>query len=112
MFKKIIFIFNIIFFFINFNLFARDYLVIQSTTSTNNSGLVEIIETKYEEKYSIDLRFVSVGSGQAIINGKSLSSKIEDIKLRKPVLIRYEELDKDVSKLLKREMDLNQAGDA
>ena len=71
MFKKIIFIFNIIFFFINFNLFARDYLVIQSTTSTNNSGLVEIIETKYEEKYSIDLRFVSVGSGQAIINGKN-----------------------------------------
>ena len=37
---------------------------------------------------------------RAIINGKSLSCKLENIKLRKPIFIRYEELDKDISKFL------------
>ena len=37
---------------------------------------------------------------RAIINGKSLSLKIEDLKLKKPIFIRFEELNNDISKLL------------
>jgi len=37
---------------------------------------------------------------RAIINGKPLNSKIGEMKLRKPIFIRYEELNKDISKLL------------
>ena len=37
---------------------------------------------------------------RAIINGKSLSSKIEDLKLKKPIFIRFEELNNDIFKLL------------
>ncbi len=37
---------------------------------------------------------------RAIINGKTLFSKIKDLKLRKPVFVRFEELDNDIAKLL------------
>lgn len=37
---------------------------------------------------------------RSIINGKSLESKIKDMKLRKPIFVRYDELDKDITKLL------------
>lgn len=37
---------------------------------------------------------------RAILKGKSLNSRIGDIKLRKPTFIRYEELDKNISKSL------------
>ena len=37
---------------------------------------------------------------RAIINGKTLFSKIKELKLRKPVFVRFEELDNDIAKLL------------
>ena len=37
---------------------------------------------------------------RAIINGKTLLSKIKDLKLRKPVFVRFEEIDNDIAKLL------------
>ena len=37
---------------------------------------------------------------RAIIKGKPLSSRIEELKLRKPTFIRLEELDNDITKLL------------
>ena len=37
---------------------------------------------------------------RALINGKSLNSKIDRIKLRKPTFVRYEDLDKDITNLL------------
>ncbi len=37
---------------------------------------------------------------RAFINGKSLNSKIDKIKLRKPTFVRYEDLDKDITNLL------------
>lgn len=37
---------------------------------------------------------------RALISGKPLSSKIKELKLRKPIFVRYEELNNDVSKLL------------
>ena len=51
--------------------FAKDYIIIQSTTSTHNSGLLDIIEFAFEKEFKIDVRFVSVGTGQAIKNAKN-----------------------------------------
>ena len=51
--------------------FAKDYIIIQSTTSTHNSGLLDVIELAFEKEFKIDVRFVSVGTGQAIKNAKN-----------------------------------------
>ena len=51
--------------------FAKDYIIIQSTTSTHNSGLLDVIELAFEKEFNIDVRFVSVGTGQAIKNAKN-----------------------------------------
>ena len=67
---------NIFYIILIFNLFisessARDYIIVQSTTSTENSGLLDIIEKNFENKYQIDVRFIASGTGQAIINAKN-----------------------------------------
>ncbi len=51
--------------------FAKDYIIVQSTTSTYNSGLLDVIELAFEREFKIDIRFVAVGSGQAIKNAKN-----------------------------------------
>ena len=63
MLKKIILIFLIS----NFSN-ASEFLVIQSTTSTSDSGFYDFILPIYEEKFGIDIRVVAVGTGQAIKN--------------------------------------------
>ena len=55
---------------------AREYIIIQTTTSLENSGLLNIIEKEFENKFQIDIRFVAVGTGQAIINAKNGDSDI------------------------------------
>ena len=67
---------KIIYFILIFQLFvseslARNYIIIQSTTSTKNSGLLDVLEQEFENKFQIDVRFVSVGTGQAIQNAKN-----------------------------------------
>ena len=66
---------------------ARDYIIIQSTTSLENSGLLDVIEQVFENKFEIDVRFISVGTGQAIRNAKNgdgdllmVHSKQDEIK--------------------------------
>ncbi|NRG19088.1 extracellular solute-binding protein [Rhizobiales bacterium] len=44
------------------------FIVIQSTTSTANSGLLDAILPKFKDKTGIDVRVVAVGTGQAIKN--------------------------------------------
>ncbi|NOC82083.1 substrate-binding domain-containing protein [Ruegeria sp. HKCCD6428] len=44
------------------------YIVVQSTTSTQNSGLLEYILPWFEADSGIDVRVVAVGTGQAIRN--------------------------------------------
>ena len=63
MFKKIVLIFLIS----NFS-YSSDFLVIQSTTSTSDSGFYDYILPIYEKKTGIDIRVVAVGTGQAIKN--------------------------------------------
>lgn len=47
---------------------ASEFLVVQSTTSTSDSGFYDFLLPKYEEKFGIDVRVVAVGTGQAIKN--------------------------------------------
>lgn len=48
--------------------FAQDFIIVQSTTSTQNSGLLDAILPAFEEKTGIDVRVVAVGTGQALKN--------------------------------------------
>lgn len=48
-----------------------DFIIVQSTTSTQNSGLFDYILPKFTEKTGIDVRVVAVGTGQALKNGRN-----------------------------------------
>ncbi|WP_248304767.1 substrate-binding domain-containing protein [Breoghania sp. L-A4] len=51
--------------------FARaddPFIVVQSTTSTQNSGLLDYLLPMFKEKTGIEVRVVAVGTGQAIKN--------------------------------------------
>ncbi len=45
-----------------------EFIVVQSTTSTQNSGLFDHILPMFEDKTGIEVRVVAVGTGQAIKN--------------------------------------------
>jgi tungstate transport system substrate-binding protein len=47
---------------------AEEFIIVQSTTSTQNSGLFDFILPKFKEKTGIDVRVVAVGTGQALKN--------------------------------------------
>jgi tungstate transport system substrate-binding protein len=51
---------------------AQDrFIVVQSTTSTQNSGLFDVILPEFTSKTGIEVRVVSVGTGQAIKNAEN-----------------------------------------
>jgi tungstate transport system substrate-binding protein len=47
------------------------FIIVQSTTSTQNSGLFEHILPKFKEKTGIGVRVVAVGTGQALKNAEN-----------------------------------------
>ncbi|MTI46122.1 tungstate transport system substrate-binding protein [Roseibium hamelinense] len=47
---------------------TEDFIVVQSTTSTQNSGLLDEILPEFEAASGIDVRVVAVGTGQALKN--------------------------------------------
>ncbi len=50
---------------------ADQFIVVQSTTSTQNSGLLDYMLPKFTAKTGIEVRVVAVGTGQAIKNAKN-----------------------------------------
>ena len=50
---------------------AASFIVLQSTTSTQNSGLLDAILPEFTEKTGIEVRVVAVGTGQALRNGRN-----------------------------------------
>lgn len=48
-----------------------DDIIIQSTTSTRDSGLYEYLLPKYPNHMNHDIKVVAVGTGQAIVNAKN-----------------------------------------
>jgi tungstate transport system substrate-binding protein len=49
----------------------RNFIIVQSTTSTQNSGLFDAILPKFRAKSGIEVRVVAVGTGQALKNGRN-----------------------------------------
>ena len=47
------------------------HILLQSTTSTNNSGLYDYILPKFKNETGIDVHVVSVGTGQALRNARN-----------------------------------------
>ncbi len=50
---------------------AEDFIVLQSTTSTRNSGLFDHLLPKFTAATGIEVRVVAVGTGQALKNGRN-----------------------------------------
>jgi tungstate transport system substrate-binding protein len=57
--------------FVYLQYFSRRRLLVSSTTSLNDTGLLAAIETAFEAKYPIDLQFTAVGTGVAIEQGRN-----------------------------------------
>ena len=53
------------------NAVGPEKMVLATTTSTQDSGLLDYLIPKFEKKYNVDVKVISVGSGQAIALGKS-----------------------------------------
>lgn len=59
------------------NVLAEDkFIVVQSTTSTQNSGLYDALLPRFAEKSGIEVRVVAVGTGQAIKNAKNCDGDV------------------------------------
>ena len=56
--------------------FGKEYIILQSTTSTQNSGLYDYILPKFTEQNGIDVRVVAVGTGQAIKNAQNCDGDV------------------------------------
>ena len=57
--------------------FAADpYIILQSTTSTQNSGLYDFILPKFTDATGISVRVVAVGTGQAIKNAANCDGDV------------------------------------
>ncbi|MBU0585803.1 MAG: substrate-binding domain-containing protein [Alphaproteobacteria bacterium] len=50
---------------------ADRFIVVQSTTSTQNSGLFDVLLPEFTRKTGIEVRVVAVGTGQAIKNAEN-----------------------------------------
>ena len=51
--------------------FAADTLLMATTTSTQDSGLLEYLQPFFKAETGIDLKWVSVGTGKALEHGKN-----------------------------------------
>ncbi|PPR11475.1 MAG: Tungstate-binding protein TupA [Alphaproteobacteria bacterium MarineAlpha11_Bin1] len=49
----------------------RNYIILQSTTSAQNSGLLNYLIPKFRSKTGVGVRVVAVGTGQALKNGRN-----------------------------------------
>ena len=68
--------FLIIFFFVFNPLLSREYIVLQSTTSTANTGLLEILSDNFFKETGIEVRAIAVGTGTAIQNAKRVDGDL------------------------------------
>ena len=75
--KKIFFLKFFLLFLISHNqLFCKDFIILQSTTSARDSGLYDFILPNFFKKTRIDVRVVAVGTGQAIKNAERCDADV------------------------------------
>ncbi|HIC81021.1 MAG TPA: sulfate transporter [Kiloniellaceae bacterium] len=55
---------------------AEDFIIVQSTTSTQNSGLYDHMLPQFQEASGIEVRVVAVGTGQAIKNARNCDGDV------------------------------------
>ena len=55
---------------------AEPFIIVQSTTSTQNSGLYEALLPAYEKQSGVDVRVVAVGTGQALKNAENCDGDV------------------------------------
>ncbi len=55
---------------------AEDFITVQSTTSTQNSGLYDVILPQFTNDSGIEVRVVAVGTGQAIKNARNCDGDV------------------------------------
>ena len=55
---------------------ADEFIVVQSTTSTQSSGLYEAVLPDFEQATGIDVRVVAVGTGQALANAANCDGDV------------------------------------
>lgn len=55
---------------------AEDFIIVQSTTSTQNSGLYDHLLPQFREASGIEVRVVAVGTGQAIKNARNCDGDV------------------------------------
>lgn len=55
---------------------AGDFIIVQSTTSTQNSGLYDHLLPQFTAKTGIEVRVVAVGTGQAIKNAQNCDGDV------------------------------------
>lgn len=58
------------------SVFANEFIIVQSTTSTRDSGFYDYILPKFVANSGIDVRVVSVGTGQAIRNARDCNGDV------------------------------------
>ena len=56
--------------------YSKEFITLQSTTSTQNAGLYDYILPLFSQKYNIDVRVVAVGTGQAIKNAQNCDGDV------------------------------------
>ena len=67
----------LIFYFINFQpLGSKEFIIVQSTTSTRDSGFYDYLLPKFTKKYGFEVRVVAVGTGQALKNAKKCDADV------------------------------------
>ena len=55
---------------------SREFIVLQSTTSTRDSGFYDYLLPKFSSKYGFEVRVVAVGTGQAIKNARKCDADV------------------------------------
>ena len=56
--------------FFSISVYSKDFIVIQSTTSIANTGLLDLLASEFKNKTGISVRPIAVGTGNAIANAK------------------------------------------
>jgi tungstate transport system substrate-binding protein len=55
---------------------AAEFIVVQSTTSTQNSGLYDVLLPRFTARAGVEVRVVAVGTGQAIKNARNCDGDV------------------------------------
>ena len=68
--KRTFILLVLLLFSINITFAEEEFIILSSTTSTDNSGLLEYLIPKFKNKTNIDVRVIAVGTGRALLLGE------------------------------------------